>query len=271
MTLRILITGASGFIGTNLVREFSELGAYVTALTRTKSSVEGAANVVKWTLGDTPPESALKAYDVAIHLAHDFAGKKGHLRTVEGTLHAIQVLREAGTKKQIVFSSLSASSGATSSYGLAKLAIEKHIVDEEDIFIIRPGLVLGDGGIYGRIRRWVKNHSYAPLPDGGRGRIDVIDIKKLCRQTVLISLLEGKNQEFNLFEPERTNLRQLVEREASSAGRKVFIIPIPSAALMSLLSIFEMLKMSLPVKSDNLAGFLANQSHDHKPTGIDAK
>ncbi len=264
--MHILLTGASGFIGTNLLISAAQSGHTVVAFSRNGRSLPGATTVVQWSLGDPLPEHARQKFDCAIHLAHDFSGMEGSKRTIDGTLSIMAALRDLGTRRQVLFSSVSAHAGAQSTYGQTKYTLEKLCRDQSDVIIVRPGLVLGNGGIFGRIRNWVRRYPFAPLPDGGRGQVRSIAIEELCEDTLRIVTSDNVPKEMNLFDEDSRTLRSLVKEEAYAMGRRVLIIPIPSGLLFGVLRTCEALALKLPVTSDNLSGFLANQSDIHQPS-----
>lgn len=260
---RLVLTGASGFIGRHLTQEAATIGHEVLALSRS------GHGELCWSLGAPLSENVLRRSEYAIHLAHDFDDENGARRTIEGTLAVIDSLRRAGVRRQLFFSSLSARPDAMSLYGRTKLEIEQRLADAPDLVVIRPGLVLGEGGIYGRMRNWVRNFSIVPLPDGGRGKVSVIAIDDLCKKTLAILTAETTQREFNLFEPEPCSMRDLMQDEARDLGKRIIIVPIPSRLLLVMLAVAERLRIPLPVKADNLAGFLANQSAFHHPTPME--
>ena len=137
---------------------------------------------------------------------------------------------------------------------------------KEGFVIVRPGLVLGEGGLYGRILKWARILPLIPLPDGGRGKVPVIEIEKLCDLTLKLSFEPTISLEANLFEQELRSLRELVLDAAVEVNRRPWILPIPAAWLISLLTLAARLCIPMPVNADNLAGFMANQSAKHLST-----
>jgi uncharacterized protein YbjT (DUF2867 family) len=182
---------------------------------------------------------------------------------MEGTVALASQLQTAGVARQLFFSSYSAGAQATSLYGRAKLLLEQALTGYRGMVIVRPGLVLGEGGIYGRIRQWARRLPIIPLPDGGSGVVPVIEITRLCRLTLQLAHAEQAPREANLFEPELKSLRALTLEAAAEVQRQPVIFPIPSSLLMAGLQMAALCKLPLPVNPDNLAGFLANQSAQH--------
>jgi nucleoside-diphosphate-sugar epimerase len=269
--MRILIFGASGFIGSYLVHYATEHGHEVVALCRS-GHVDGfKGQCEKWYFGASVDESIFDGVGCAIHLAHDFSGVKGAELTIDETLRNIKRLREVGVGFQIFFSSYSAGKHATSLYGCAKLTIENAISSFRDVIVVRPGLVLGEGGIYGRMRMWAQRYPVIPLPDGGCGNVPIVRVERLCCEIISIIEDETHLREYNIFEKRPISLRQLVIDAASEVGKKPWIISLPSTLVVRVLRAASVLRIPLPVNSDNLEGFLANQEAKHISTLQDEK
>jgi nucleoside-diphosphate-sugar epimerase len=262
--MRILITGANGFIARHLIAAAAAQGDEVLALARSGAHIAGATQTYAWSLGQLAPPACVKDRQCAIHLAHDFAGTTGAQRTLDGTLALAAQLQAAGITRQLFFSSYSAGTQATSLYSRTKLALEQSLTGYRGMVIVRPGLVLGAGGLYGRIRHWAQRLPLVPLPDGGSGVVPVIKVEKLCRLTLQLARNAQAPGTANLFEPQLKSLRALVIEAAVEAGRHPRILPIPSGLLLAGLRLAATLKLPLPVNPDNLVGFLANQSAQHK-------
>lgn len=263
--MRILISGANGFIGKRLILASIASGYEVVALTRSGNIDQSDVTCVAWELGMPIPEEALKEVSYAIHLAHDFNGAVGASKTVEGTLQIVAQLRAAGAIKQLFYSSYSAGEHAASLYGNTKYQIEQMLLHRQDVTIVRPGLVLGDSGIYGRIQKLVNLFPIIPLPDGGYGEVPIIGVDRLVELT--LGLLKSSYMaEVNIFDPQFSSLRKLVLELSKKIGRKRIILNIPSRLIMFILKLLELLPVRLPVGSDNLQGFISNQQATHKST-----
>lgn len=261
--MRILIFGASGFIGTYLTKYAVTRRYEVVALCRSGAVAGFTGACLKWTFGVPLTVSAMEGVNCAIHLAHDFSGSEGARLTLNETLANVARLRAVGVKRQIFFSSYSAGQHATSLYGRTKLAVEKGLAGADDIVIVRPGLVLGDGGIYRRIRKWARRLPIIPLPNGGYGQVPVIDVERLCQKTLDIVEASAPERENNFFERQSRSLRQLVLDAAAEVGRSPWIVSVPSSVIVIGLRVAAALRLPLPVSADNLEGFLSNQAARH--------
>jgi UDP-glucose 4-epimerase len=157
MSLRTIgVTGASGFLGTSLLRVLqADPGVRVVALTRTlgPAQAEASANV-EWRQVDLSSDHDCRVFvddvDAIVHLAHTNTPltSNRHLPSdasanIGPTLTLLQAIRDAGTRPHLVFAS---SGGALyrpsadgtpvdedapveplTSYGILKLAFERYL------------------------------------------------------------------------------------------------------------------------------------------------
>lgn len=264
--MRILIIGSTGFIGSHLVKAAVARQMEVVTLSRKGDRPHGAMMGYQWALGQPLPQAACAGVDCAIHLAHDFGGAQGAQRTLDATMAITKQLHAAGAPRQLFFSSYSSGEHASSVYGRTKYAIEEAIGKIAGVVIVRPGLVLGEGGLYGRIRKWARILPVIPLPDGGQGCVPVIQIEMLCDLSLQLAVSPSAPSEANLFEENLRSLRQLVLDAAAESKRKPWILSIPTRWLSGMLLAAARLHIPLPVNADNLAGFMSNQSATHTST-----
>ena len=106
--MRILIIGAGGFIGSQLVSAAAAQELEVLALSRSGKVLHPGETGFAWSFGQPLPAPVLTNLDCAVHLAHDFEGAEGARRTIDSTLAAARQLHDAGTRRQLFFSSYSA-------------------------------------------------------------------------------------------------------------------------------------------------------------------
>ena len=177
----IAITGANGFIGSYLVGMLREKGYRVIAFSR-EPQVEADPGVAhrRFDLAAQDEPINLAGCDVLVHCAYAKVKNAAEADAVNlaGTRRLYEAAKKAGMKRFLFLSSLSAHEGAISQYGRIKLAIEKMLDVEKDL-ILRPGLTLGHGGVFGNILRAVQRSWVIPLVDGGRQRMQGIDIEDL--------------------------------------------------------------------------------------------
>jgi nucleoside-diphosphate-sugar epimerase/predicted dehydrogenase len=111
---KILVTGATGFLGKRLVELLSQKGHPVRALARKLSNIEELKELnVEIFFGDVADVESLKpafeGIDYVIHAAADTAGREedGKLSTIQGTKNVITLCEEFKVKKLVYISSCS--------------------------------------------------------------------------------------------------------------------------------------------------------------------
>lgn len=144
----ILVTGGTGLIGSELVRQLLALGKRVRVLSR-KTGSESA----EWAVGDiTRPETvreALRGVEVVFHLAalvdHMAASEELEKVNVAGTAIMVRAAAEAGVSRFVHCSTVSAEAGGGSTpYGISKILAEKALAENGariSWVVVRPGPV----------------------------------------------------------------------------------------------------------------------------------
>ena len=190
MTLRLLITGVSGFIGKHLLANLLKQDFDIRAAVRSHSDSPCPTFVVGKIDGTTNWSDAAAGCDAVIHLAacaHVTNPAKIdkallHKTNVEGTARLVQEAAKAGVKHFIFISSIGAMADSsnkvlfadapcspTTLYGQSKLMAEKELKTMAGKYgmewtIIRPPLVYGPGNP-GNMQRLLKLiRSGIPLP-----------------------------------------------------------------------------------------------------------
>jgi nucleoside-diphosphate-sugar epimerase len=263
--MNIFITGINGFIGRHLAAAFVEGADVVCGSTGTerRPSLAGVTAVHTLPFGARFDHAIFRDVDVLIHCAHDF--QPGHgARVVEGTRAIADAARAQGTRAQVFISSLSARADAASEYGATKWQLECYFREMGGV-IVRPGTVLGDGGIFGRIVRLVKTFPIVPLLDGGHATMYLIGIHDLCRATRAV-LQEPAAGEHNFYYPEQVTLRELMTITCEVLHRRPLLVPLPAGLLVRPFDILKRLGIRLPIDSENLKGFLQSQAMPWRST-----
>ncbi|MEU2285129.1 NAD-dependent epimerase/dehydratase family protein [Streptomyces sp. NPDC013178] len=195
----IVLTGATGFIGSHTLRALLDRGRRIRALVRRIPEAESAAPV-EWVRGDLTDPAALRGLcegaSAVVHLASYIGADERRCEAVnvEGTRALTAEAVRAGVPR-VVHLSTAAVYGAGPHRGIAvdevtaepisavsrtRLAGEAH-AREAGAVVLRPGIVLGAGD------RWVvpglrELAERVPAEwDGGRALLSVVDVGDLAR------------------------------------------------------------------------------------------
>jgi len=253
-TKKILITGATGFIGQHIVRVCADTGLEVIP-TGNKSNADWKDYFQYFQSDLTTPnvlDEKLIGVDCVVHsagLAHQFKGVKDsslfHKINAEATANVARSAVQAGVRHFILISSVSvygANGGVNSNenspcnpqdlYGKSKLEGERLTVEICDkskmsLTILRPAAVYGEGdkGNVMRLLRLIEGGRFIWIGNGSNRKslIHVEDVARAC-----LAVIEKESEGvFNLASTPNT-MREIVNGLADALGRKPSRLGVPS-------------------------------------------
>ena len=270
---RILITGASGFVGTGLVQNFLTKSSFSNLrLALRKKGVSRYDQCEICFVGDINPstnwQEALQDVEVVIHLAarvhvmdDTSANSLEEYREANtfATIHLAEESAKAGVKRFIYLSSIKVNGEATKPgesysegsipnpqdpYGVSKLEAEyglQKICSEAgmEYVIIRPPLIYGPG-VKANFRKLMGLvYKGIPLPFGGihnqRSMLALENLVDFIGATIANPL--AANQIFLLSDGKDLSTARLLELLAKGMGKSMWFAPIPSFLLRGFLNL----------------------------------
>jgi uncharacterized protein YbjT (DUF2867 family) len=169
--VKILVTGATGFVGPRIVHALRARGHDVRAVVRRP---ERASQLEAWGVelatGDIADAASLRAAakgcTYVVHLVAIIKGRSADFQRVmtEGTQNLVAAAKEAGIERFVLMSALgtSAESRETVPYYAAKWAEEQAVAASGlEHVIFRPSFVFGAGG--GALPTFIKQVRYSPV------------------------------------------------------------------------------------------------------------
>ena len=257
--MKLFLTGVGGFLGSHLAAHWAAAGHEVSGASRSGAIVPGLRKVVPFILGQPINPQDLAGVDVVVHLAYD--RQAGFDVNVEGTRLVYAAARAAAVPRQIFVSSYSARPESIAEYGRLKRQLETYFLDRGET-IVRPGLVIGNGGLFFRNMRKILTTPVMPLLDGGLDLLPVVAVEDLT--TAMTAVLARPMGAYNLFNPELVTMRRLIETINRAGRHRALYFNIPVSWATGLLSLSEKLRIKLPFDSDNLRAMRQNQECIHK-------
>ena len=262
---RILVTGASGFIGQHLVRKLSESGYRVRAAAR-QPVIFDDPNVEGIALGDMSrsfaAEYVVRGVDAVIHaagMAHARAGIPDAAYTainVDATRQLARAARAARVKRFVLMSSVRAQVGAshhgvvteatpaapTDAYGRSKIAAEGITAEllsgsNTHWTVLRPVLVYGPG-VKGNMAALMRLAAGPyPLPFGGlKGRRSLLSIGNLLAAIEHVLRTEAaEDASFIVADSAPVTIADIIRALRKGRGRPSMLIPVPEAAIAAAL------------------------------------
>ncbi len=248
--MRVFVTGATGFIGGELRRHLERAGHEVRGTTTRPRAAQDAALVVH-RLGDPIDAGWLDGVDVVVHTAWDLA-PSATARNLGGTTGWRDAAAKHGAHLLFV-SSYSAHPDFPTAYGRDKAAAEALLPAAT---VVRPALVVGSGGLFGRLVESVRRQPFTLMPDGGRHGVELIDVDDLC-ETLVRCVVERKARAETLSAG-RLPLREVVTLIARALGRRrPTIVPVPIALASRVLGLLARHPRAADAQ-ERLLGYLEN-------------
>lgn len=281
--MKALVTGATGFVGSHVVRTLVENGHTARALHRSSSKLDALAGLqYESALGDVTDLDALRAASVGCDWIFHVAAVADYWRAdhahmldvnVEGTRRVLQAARENGVKR-VVFTSSAAAVGFLKDrasnendpfnlppdafpYGYSKVLAE-NVVQEavqtgQEVVTVNPVVVLGPGDlniISGDFVLKTKRLQWTiPVPPGGVAVIDVRDVARMH----LAAATQGRVGERYILGTANYKYAEWFRLVAEAVGASRPRLPTPAPLLPPLAALFDALQslgIKLPVDGD---------------------
>lgn len=236
---KIIITGAAGFVGRNLIPVLIKNGYSVTALVKNQSEKVKLKNLpIIVVVGDLsqagPWRSALKGGDVVVHLAAEISSKDPQAfvkNNVVATQNLIEAANKSKIKRIIHFSSAAVDSVREDAYSKTKKAQEALVVKSGiEYFVLRPSMMYGpsDDKNVGWLIKTIKRLPVTPLPGGGKFGRQPVYIGDICQ--IVLKLIETPkgNKIYEIHGYEYVTMRQMVAtiKEEFKISRPTISMPV---------------------------------------------
>lgn len=251
----VAITGANGFLGSVLQKHFLAKGWQVRALVRTPGKPKKNLSYATYDLTQPIDDTILTGVDYLVHAAYvkQTSARSGAFDSnVLGAKQILAASRANKLKKNVFISSMSSHPGAISVYGRQKLRIEKTFNGKQDISL-RPGLIIGNGGLVKNLVTFMKKRRVAPLIGGGKQPLQIVSVDDLAIaiDTALTSTASGI---YTIAHPTVYQYKDFYKKVARHLHIRVLFLPIPFGLLLALFNLVDFLHLPLAVGKDNLLG-----------------
>ena len=238
----ILLFGATGQIGRNLIRKLSQNNYKITAVTRNTHRAgyilktqanPGFLELVELKNFDTKKiEDLMKNCTVCINLIGIlFEKKRGDFKIIHTDLPNLlsQIAKKYKIQKLIHLSSLGIENALDSDYAKSKLEGEKKIKSNFEKFVIlKPSIVYSvDDKFTTKFMTLLSRLPIMPLYYNGNTKFNPIHVSDLV--DIILNTVENKNNNLvvECIGPEILTFKEIIEKILISIQKKRFLIPVP--------------------------------------------
>ena len=231
MTKTVLVSGASGFIGSHVAARLAEEGYRVRAMTRRPRDYRGAGEPFEADVSD--PGSLAAAFagvDVAYYLVHSLASDDFELRDAAAARNFAEAAAAAQVERIIYLGGLGANGGKLSAHLRSRREVEKILRSGPvPVTVLRAAVVIGHGGISWEMTRQLAHRLPAMVtPRWVRTRTQPIALPDAVRYlTGVLEPAEARGRTYEIGGPEVLRYIDMLQRVAKIRGSRLPNLTVP--------------------------------------------
>jgi uncharacterized protein YbjT (DUF2867 family) len=232
--LRVLVFGASGYIGSNLVPRLIAEGLRVRAAARNSKVLEARQWPVERVAADALQPATLAAaladIDIAYYLVHSMAsGRDFGALDLQAAENFAAAAAAAGVRRIVYLGGLVPTDADSEHLVSRRLTGERLRAGPVPVTEIRAGIIVGPGSAaYEVIRDLVNNLPLMVTPRWVRSKSSPIALSNLLEYLVRVATLpQAAGRVLDAGGPEYLSYEDMMRQYAEVVGRRLRIVPVP--------------------------------------------
>jgi uncharacterized protein YbjT (DUF2867 family) len=229
--VRVLVAGASGFVGRRLCPVLQAEGHDVVAMTRNPERYRGAGRAVRGDVRDGASlAAAMAGCEAAFYLVHSLGSPDFERRDGHGAAVFALSARSAGLARIVYLGGLGCDEDALSPHLRSRRDVERQLGSMGvPLTVVRAGIIVGHGGLsWEMTRQLVENLRVMVTPKWVATRTQPIAIDDIVRYLSSVLVLgQAADRVFEVGGLEILRYRTMLERVAAIEGRRLIVVPVP--------------------------------------------
>ncbi len=228
---RVLVAGASGFVGRKLCPALEDAGYDVVAMTRNPDDYAGPGTAVFGDVHD--PETlptALEGADAAYYLVHSLDSKDFERLDAEAARNFGKAAAEAGVQRIVYLGGLGKETDKLSAHLRSRREVERLLAEAGvPVTTLRAGIVIGHEGLsWEMTRQLVERLPVMVTPKWVSTRTQPIALKDVVRYLVeVLQVPETTGRAFEVGGDEVLRYSDMMKRVAKIGKRPLMVLPVP--------------------------------------------
>ncbi len=229
--VKLLVAGASGFVGRRLCPALTETGHEVIAMTRNPAGYAGPGVPVQGDVHDPDTlDTAMAGCQAAYYLVHSLSDADFERQDAAAASMFGEAAARAGLQRIVYLGGLGDDRDALSAHLRSRREVEKLLGSAGvPVTVVRAGIIVGHGGVSWELTRQLVEHLPVMItPRWVATRTQPIAVDDVVRYLLgILALPAAAGQVFEAGGPEVLQYVTMLRRAAALQGRRVPIIPVP--------------------------------------------
>lgn len=265
----MLVTGATGFLGSHVVAQLVKAGVRPACFVRSTSDTRDlAAKGLSLCVGDLGDVGSLVSAMHGVKTLVNLASLGfGHAPAI------LEACRLAGVERGVFISTTAIFTSLDARTRAVRLEAEKLIRDSGLTWtILRPTMIYGTerDRNFARLISFIDRYPAVPIPGSGRGLQQPVHVDDLAAAVIsAVDRSASRGRAYNLSGDRSLTYNQTVDETATALGRRVLKLHVPLTPVASALHLYERAVRRPAIKAEQVLRLDEDKAFPHDEAAAD--